>query len=330
VILAGDLGGTNARLALFRLRGGSAEIAWRACYSARAADWTEHLARARAESGASELRGAVLAVAGPVRDGCAQLTNLGWSLTAERVAAELGLARAGLLNDLEAAAHGLEWVRSDDLAVLGPAPRAGRGNRVLCSPGTGLGVAAALWDGERHHVTASEGGHATFAPLDDEDRALAQFLAERHGHASWERVLSGPGIRELYAFERDVRGLAEPPELAHALEREGTAAITRAALAGEVPLAVRTLERFAHLLGCEAGNLALEFLAHGGLFLGGGIPPRLRAFLERPAFLAAFLAKGRMRPLLAGMCVSIVLDPDCALLGAARRAFQLSGMLPSR
>jgi len=277
------------------------------------------VARARRESGAARLTAACVAVAGPVVDGAAELTNLGWSLSSAELARALELAHAPLLNDLEAAAHGL--------AVLAPAAlhtlQRGEervGHRVLCSPGTGLGQAAAVWDGRRHLVLASEGGHATFAPLDDDDRALSDFLAERHGHVSQERVLSGPGLVALYEFHHRRDGLEESATLTRALAHgEGPAAITAAAAAGEA-LATRTLVHFARLLGAEAANLALKFLAAGGVYLGGGIPPRILAFLDTPEFREGFLAKGRMRPLLARYPVRVVLDPDCALRGAAQHA----------
>jgi len=319
MILAGDVGGTNFRLALFPPAGGAAVPIWRATYPSRGADWRALVTRARQESGAGSLSAACVAVAGPVVDGSAELTNLGWSLSAAELARTLGLARATLLNDLEGAAHGLSVLAPDALHTL-QSGELRTGHRVLCSPGTGLGQAAAVWDGRRHLVLASEGGHTTFAPLDDNDRALSDFLAERYGHVSQERVLSGPGLVALYEFHHRRDGLTESPALTRALAHgEGAAAITRAADAGE-ELARRTLLHFAHLLGAEAANLALKFLASGGVYLGGGIPPRILAFLDTPEFREGFLTKGRMRPLLARYPVRVVLDPDCALRGAAQAA----------
>lgn len=326
MILAGDVGGTNFRLALFRTEGPALRVAWRQTFSSRGADWLEILRRARREAGAVPVDAACVAVAGPVEGGEALLTNLGWRISAHELARELALPAASVLNDLEAAAGGLLCLEPTALATLQAGAGDGRGNRVLCSPGTGLGEAALVSDGAGWLAVASEGGHASFSPLDDEDRELAGWLAERHGHVSWERVLSGPGLVALYEFQRDVRGLEEPRELALELAREERAAVvTRAALERGTPIAVRTLERFARLLGVEAGNLALKFLARGGVYLGGGIVPRIRSFierpgLERPCFLEGFLAKGRMRALLERLPVRIVLDPDCALLGAARHA----------
>lgn len=330
MILAGDFGGTNARLALFEAGKATLRIAWRQTYAAREADWREFLTRARRAAGNPRLTAAAVAVAGPVSDGKAHLTNLGWHVTAVELAQELGLQRAWILNDLEASAHGLLVLEGADLITLregesDPPGKGAPGNKVLCSPGTGLGTAALVWDGEHYHAVASEGGHATFSPLDETDRNLAEFLARRHGHVSWERVLSGPGLLALHEFERERRRTPDPPELAHALRSgEGAAAITRHALSGTCPEAERTLERFAHNMGVAASNLALQFLARGGVYLGGGIPPKIRTFLERPAFGEAFLAKGRLRETLASMSVHVVMNPDCALLGAAHRANALA------
>lgn len=323
MILAGDLGGTNARFALFATAGaatGTPRFLWRETFPSRNGDWTEYLARALRAAGDERVSAAALAVAGPVEQGVAQLTNLRWKIGKAELARRTGLPRARVLNDLEAAARGLAVLGPSDLSALQTAPGSLDGNRVLCSPGTGLGVAALVRDGQRDLALASEGGHATFAPLDDEDRALAQYLAEQHGHVSWERVLSGPGLIALHEFQRDARGLAEPPELGRALAGgEGPAAITRHALTGRAPSAERALERFAHILGIAASNLALEFLARG-VYLGGGIPPRILPFLERPPFREAYLTKGRMRAWLERTSVHVVLNPDCALLGAARCA----------
>lgn len=319
MILAGDVGGTNFRLALFADAGGAGEPLWRATYASRGADWRALVRRARREAGTPDVAAAAVAVAGPVVDGAAELTNLGWRISAAELAQELALPRAPLLNDLEAAAHGLAVLAPAELHVL-QAGAERPGHRVLCSPGTGLGEAAAIWDGVRHRPLASEGGHATLSPLDDEDRALSDFLAERHGHVSFERVLSGPGLVALYEFHARDEDVPESPALTHALAHgEGGAAVTRAALAGD-ELAGRALLHFVRLLGVEASNLALKFLATGGVYLGGGIPPRILPFLTRAEFLTGFLTKGRMRPLLARTPVRVVLDPDCALRGAAEAA----------
>ncbi len=328
MILAGDIGGTNSRLALFELAGADLRPLWRRQFPSQGLGWSELLSRVRAELGDARVSAASFAVAGPVGDGRARVTNLGWEVSAAELAHALALPSAGLLNDLEASAHGLCALGAADFALLQAGSGEARGNQVLCSPGTGLGEAALVWDGRRHRPLASEGGHSSFSPMDELELELWRFLHERHGHVSWERVLSGPGLVALYEFLRDAQVLTETPELARELARgAGAAAITRAALAGTSALAERTLELFARLLGAEASNLALKFLARGGVFLGGGIAPRIVPFLERPAFLQSFLDKGRMRGLLEELPVRVVLNPDSALLGAARHAALATGLL---
>jgi glucokinase len=326
VILAGDFGGTNARLALFEPDGGALRMRWRASYRSGESDWRELVARAHRDAGGARPSAAAIAVAGPVEHGAAQLTNLGWRVSESALAEVLQIPRASVINDLQAAALGLPVLAADDLVVLQAGEPVKHGMRVLCSPGTGLGEAGLQHTDSGWRAIASEGGHATFAPLDDEDRELGVFLGRLHGHVSAERVLSGAGLVALYAFQQ-ARGLPDDPELARAIAAgAGAPAITRAAEAG-VPIAVRVLERFVHVLGVEAGNLALTFLAYGGVYLGGGIPPRIRAFLERPTFLRAFLAKGRMGELLVRIPVALVLNSDVGLLGAARHAARAEGLL---
>ena len=326
MILAGDVGGTNFRLALFEFDGRSLRRIWRQTYPSRGGGWLDPLRRARAAMDLSSIRAASLAVAGPVEDGTAELTNLGWSISAEALARELGLPRAGILNDLEASAYGLLALEERALVTLNAGAGSPVGNRVLCSPGTGLGEAALFWDGQRYWPIASEGGHASFSPLATQEHELALYLRRKHGHVSWERVLSGPGLADIYEFLSTEKGAESEglEELGAGSDR--SAAITRAALTGTCPLAQRALEHFVRLLGVEAGNLALKFLARCGVYLGGGICPRIRAFLERPLFLEGFLDKGRMRSLLERIPVRLVLDPDCALLGAARHAALEAGL----
>jgi len=328
IVLAGDVGGTNARLATVELDDGRARVVHYNRYPSRDYPGLAPIVRRfREETGASPDR-ACFGIACPVVDDECTAPNLPWTVNARALAADIGIPRTAIINDFAAVGYGIESLGPSDLATLQPGAEGARGNKALCSPGTGLGEAALVREGERYVPVASEGGHSTFSPLDDLDHELARYLAQRHGHVSWERVLSGPGLVAQYEFLRDTQGLEEPDWLAHDLARgEGGAAITRAALERECPLAVRTLERFARLLGVEASNLVLKFLARGGVYLGGGIPPRVLAFLQRPQFLAGFLAKGRMRELLERVAVYDVLNPDCALLGAARHAALDAGLV---
>jgi glucokinase len=228
------------------------------------------------------------------------------------------------VNDLEAAAVGMLHLPADRLFELAPGAGAGRsGNVAVVAPGTGLGCASLVWDGHRHHPVASEGGHADFAPGDEREVALWRHFRERHGHVSWERVLSGPGLAAVYALLRDCGAHAESAAVRDRLAREDPAAVVaETALDGGDPLCAAAVDVFVRVLGAKAGNLALEVMALGGVFLGGGMVPKLLPKLADGAFVRAFLDKGRQRPLLERIAVHVSLEPNAALFGAARLAWE--------
>ncbi|MBI3029418.1 MAG: glucokinase, partial [Candidatus Rokubacteria bacterium] len=222
-----------------------------------------------------------------------------------------------------AAAYGVLALPPRDLERI-QRGKARKGNMVLIAAGTGLGEAVLFWDGSRHRVVPSEGGHADFAPRSDLEMELLRFLQKEFGHVSYERVLSGPGLHNIYRFLRDTGYAPEPPWLADRLGTGDPAAIiSEVALAGGHPLCVAALDLFVSVYGSEAGNLALKALAVGGVFVGGGIAPKIRAKLTDGVFLAAFADKGRYRDLMASMPVRLVLNPRAPLLGAARVAQDL-------
>jgi glucokinase len=320
MILAGDIGGTSSRLALFEADGGRLRRSAEETLPSRDyQDLTPILKAFLARPGrAAHI--ACLGVPGPVRDGRCRTTNLPWLVDAAVLSKDLGFPVL-LLNDLEAAAHGLDELQPEDCAILNEGAPGASGNRAIVAAGTGLGEAGLFWDGTAHRPFGTEGGHASFAPADPLQADLLRFLARDGGHVSWERVLSGPGLLNVYTFLRDADHGGETPALAERLRRDDPpAVITDAALKGESPLCIRAVELFAALYGAEAGNLALKIMATGGVWLGGGIAPRILPFLKTPAFREAFASKGRMRPLLETMPVRVILRNDVALLGAARRA----------
>lgn len=321
LILAGDIGGTNARFAAFDASSGSRMPVWEHTVPSRAV--TSFLAVLRMIR--PEVPGAIVAaafgVAGPVRHGVCRATNLPWVVDAREVASELGLPTVGLLNDLEANAWGIGLLGDADFATLQVGVVDPDGATALVSAGTGLGEAGTIVvDGARRPF-ACEGGHSSFSPNSEREVRLWRRLAGVYGHVSWERVLSGPGLVAVYEFVRDEEGASDAGPVARARGTDDSGrSIVIAASDGSSPVADRALEFFAALYGSEAGNTALEFLATGGLYLGGGLAPRLRRWLERPAFIEAFRAKGRMRPILESIPVRIVLEPRAALFGAARSA----------
>lgn len=328
LILAADVGGTNSRFGLFRADTAVAELQWHGTWPSRAHATLEELAVVAQRASGAEPGCATFAVAGPVRDGIARATNLPWTIDASVLARALGMDTVGVINDLEANAWGLEMLRPQDFIVLQEGERLARGNIALVSAGTGLGEAGAVWDGDRYVPFASEGGHATFAPRNELELDLARWLGKHLGHVSWERVLSGAGLVSLFQFFHERGGVPEPAWLAEQIQSgDPAAAISRAAEARSDDLAVQALDLFVSLYGSEASNFALELYATGGVFLGGGIAPKISKWLQKPSFLEAFRSKGRMRELLETIPVRIVLEERTALFGAARHAQRCAALM---
>jgi glucokinase len=328
VILAGDVGATNTRLGWFDVRDGALAPGITRSYESHQQASLDGLVATFLAESPGAVRLMCLGVAGPVRDGRVEGANLPWSVDAGSLAQRFRLERVLLVNDLEANAWGLATLPEGDFAVLQRGRPAPTGNAAVISAGTGLGQAGLVWDGQRHRPVASEAGHADWAPQDELQAALWRFLTAEVGHVSVERVLSGPGLHNIYRFLRDGQGLAEPDWLAEALRREEPSPlISRAGLEGRAEICVRALELFGAIYGAEAGNLGLRMLATAGVYLGGGIAPRILPILRRPEFLAAFAAKGRVRPLLEDIPVRVVLNDRAALQGAARRAALEAGLL---
>jgi glucokinase len=319
MFLAGDVGGTKTRLAFFVREGSRLRQVAEATYHSRSYPDLAPILREFLAAHSLRAEGVCLGIAGPVRHGRVVTPNLPWLVDAAVLQAMLQCGPVTLLNDLEANAHGLRALEPPDFAVLNPGTPEEAGNAALISAGTGLGEAGLFWDGQRLRPFASEGGHADFAPRSPLEAELAAYLAGRFGHVSYERVLSGPGLHHIYDFLRLRAG--QPDELPGLMEREGTsdpsAAISRAALDGQSALCRQALDLFVSVYGAEAGNLALKLLATAGVYVGGGIAPKILSVLREPLFLNAFTAKGRMESLLRSMPVRVILNEDTALLGAA-------------
>ena len=321
LVLAGDIGGTSARLAYFAAEEGKlAPLAEGRFPSREAGSLTEIVCRFAEEHRLVAER-ACFGIAGVVREGRVRTPNLPWSVDAFELAQALALPGVQLINDLEANAYGIDLLGEGDLAVLNPGIHDPAGTIAVISAGTGLGEAFAYWDGSAHQPLPSEGGHADFAPRNEMETELLLFLRAEYGRVSTERVVSGPGLRNIYRFLRDVRHLPETPAVAEEMRQsDSAAAITRAALAGTCALCGQTLDLFVSLYGAEAGNVALRYLATGGVYLGGGIAPKIVERLKGPPFMMAFSAKGRLSPLLETIPVRVILNDRTALLGAGRCA----------
>ena len=334
MILAGDIGGTNSRMALAEVQDGRLQIVAGKDYPGRDFNGLESVIRAfLAENPSAKVDAACMAVAGPVRDGVVNATNLPWTIVGSDLAHMLGIAEVHLINDLQANGVGIPMLQPDDFVVLNAGVAGAVGNQCVVSAGTGLGEAGIFWDGKQLHVFACEGGHCDFAPRTEVEVELWRYLNDRFrdssGRVSVERVLSGPGLINIYQFFRDAKGLREPGWLAQEISiAPAAAAISKAALAGTAEIAVRSLDLFTSVYGAEAGNMALKTLATGGVFIGGGIAPKIAPKIVGGLFLEAFFAKGRMRPLLEAMPVRMITNDKTALLGAARFAAVAAGIMP--
>jgi len=322
VIVAGDIGGTNARLALFDVQAGRLLLLKEVIYKSRSAPDLETIARRFVEETRPNATAAALGVAGPVKEGRIETPNLPWVVDSRRLADILGVPKVTLLNDLKANAYGLRHLGPTDFAVIQAGAHDAAGNQAILSAGTGLGSAGLYWDGQRHRPFATEGGHADFAPRNRLESDLMEDIARETGRVSAERILSGNGLVRVYKFLRERSGEPEPAELTARFAGEDPAAvISRLALDEAEPVCVKALDLFVSVYGAEAGNVALRMLATGGVFLGGGIAPKnLPAFQRKGFFMNAFLDKGRMRPLLETVPVLVVLNDRAALWGAAHCA----------
>jgi glucokinase len=321
MILAGDIGGTNTRLALIEPGKGMMQILFEKTFPSREKTSLEAAIAEFLSLHDCELTRASFGIAGPVRNGRCEATNLPWVVDSKNVAKQLRLKRVGLMNDLVANAYGISLLQSKDFVTLNKGARNAKGNRAIISAGTGLGEAGMFWDGEEHRPFASEGGHGDFAPRNHLEMELLDYSMSHYRRVSYERLVSGPGLIHVYAFLRDTGKAEEPPWLSAQI-RHGDPAqlISQMALEGKSPLCIQALDLFVSLYGAEAGNLALKLMATGGVYLGGGIAPKIISKLRESGFMNAFTAKGRMRPLLQDIPVRVILNPKTALLGAARHA----------
>jgi glucokinase len=326
VILAGDIGGTKTLLALFDEAGGALELQRDATYPSQESASLEAILARFLGGTPTAVRAACFGVPGVVTDGHSETTNLPWTLDERDLAQRIGAPRVKLLNDLEAAAYGMLHLQPQELAPLNTGVDSGRrGNIAVIAAGTGLGEAMLIWDGSTYLPVASEGGHADFAPRTDQELDLQRYLRSKFtGHVSYERVLTGPGLHNVYNFLRDSNFAPEPAWLAAELTTgDPSAIIAENGLAGRDPLCVAALDLFVGAYGAEAGNMALRCLAVGGVFLGGGIAPKLLPALRSGGFMRAFTSKGRFAELLQRIPVNVALNPRAPLLGAARYALRL-------
>lgn len=325
-ILAGDIGGTSARLACFEMIDGRLHRKISKKYPSQTYQGLAELVRVFVEEHRVAITHAAFGIAGPVQSGRVVMPNLPWVVEQVELAHTLGIDAVWLINDLEANAYGIALLGPEDFALLNAGVADARGNIAVISAGTGLGEAGAVWDGQRLLPFACEGSHCDFAPRDELEVELLLHLRKRFGHVSWERVVSGLGLCNLYEFLRETGRDVEDPWVRGQLRGDDPAAvISRSALAGRCALCALALDLFVSLYAAEAGNLALKIMATGGVYLGGGIAPKIVEKLKAPGFMQSFSDKGRMQKLLEAMAVRVILNDETTLLGAARVAAVRAG-----
>ncbi len=336
MILAGDVGGTKVHLALYNFAGGRLGLVREHKFPSGDYAMLDDAVReflAQAGETKEEIVAACFGCPGPVREGRLKLTNLPWTLDERELEKSVGIEHIFLINDLEANGYGIPELAPEKVFTLHRGDPRAVGHRGLVSAGTGLGEALLIWDAktQRHRPLPSEGGHCDFAPRNEREIALLNYLRRTlNGRVSFERVVSGIGIKNVYAFLRDDQKMDEPTWLRERMESEDpNAVIGQCGEDGSSEICFETLQMFASAFGAEAGNVALKVLSSGGMYLGGGIAPKILKTMENGEFMRAFLDKGRLSPVLEPMPVRVILDDSCALLGAAAfaeaRAAEISG-----
>ncbi len=317
-VLAGDIGGTKTSLAIFEVIGTQLDMLALEKFPSQQYDSLDEIIRLFVETQDYKCDWGSFGIAGPVRNGRVETTNLPWLIDAEKLADDIGFRKVWLLNDLEANAWGISALEEKDFFVLSRGKPDPLGNASIISAGTGLGQAGLYWDGMQHRPFATEGGHSNFAPHSNLEIALLQYLKQRHPHVSWERVVSGMGVVNIYDFLSEFRNLETPTWLAEEMkEGDKAAAISKAAQEGKCPVCAETFELFVHLYGVEAGNQALKIMSTAGIYLGGGIVPKNLELFREGTFLRSFWSKGRMEPLMRDIPVKVILNDSTALYGPA-------------
>jgi glucokinase len=320
MILAGEIGASRIRLAAFETEGNRLQSVVEREYASHEHNGLAEVLGEFIRSEGIAVHQASFGVAGPVRDGRSKISNLPWVIDSRELAKQLRLNSVGLLNDLEAFAYGIDALDSSDFVTLSAGSEDAEGNRAVISAKTGLGVAGLFWDGFRHHPFACEGGHADFGPRDEIQTELLTYLQKKYGRISCERVLSGPGIRNIYDFLKDTKKADEPEWLRAQISAapDAPALISQLAAEGKAAICDKTMSIFVSVFGAETGNCALRYMTTGGICVGGTIAAKNIERMKQPEFMLAFLDKGRMEALLRDMPVRVILNEDCGLLGAAR------------
>jgi len=321
MILAGDIGGTKVNLAYFETEDEGLRVLFEKTYKSADFSGLVPIVQDFLKTCPGPVDAATFGIAGPVYDGQCKTPNLPWVIEEVKLEKELEIAHVHMINDLEANAYGIRTLCSDDVYFLSKTKEPKMANAAIISAGTGLGEAGLFWDGKGHVPFATESGHVDFAPTDEEEIELLQFMHRKYERVSYERILSGSGLNYIYEFLVEKSGGPSSEEVAKEMEEKDPAeVITDYALEEGDPLCSDALNLFVKIYGAEAGNLALHQLARGGIYVGGGIAPKILEELKKPTFLEAFVNKGRMKELLEQIPVAVILNDKTALNGAAVHA----------
>ena len=324
MILAGDIGGTKSNLAYFLAEGEALTLKLAVSYPSQHYHNLEEVVGKMLLEHPAEITEAAFGIAGPVVEGRSKLTNLGWEVDSRRVSHVLKLDSVGLINDLQATAYGTLRINQTEKVMLNPGVPQPQSPVAVIASGTGLGESALIWDGKRYRAIPSEGGHTDFGPRSEVEIELLRFLTRKYGRVSYERIVAGPGFVNLYEFFRSRAPYPEPVWLKEKLtSQDPSATISQAGAEGRDQVCVDVVETFASVYGAEAGNLALKILATGGVYVGGGIAPKILPMIQK-RFMEAFVNKGRYTPLMKQMPVYVVLNEQTALIGAAHYAVMLN------
>jgi glucokinase len=324
MILAGDIGGTKTNLAYFMAEGQRLTPKFVKSYPSRQYRSLNEVVEQMLADHPADVTGAAFGIAGPVVDGRSKLTNLGWEVDASDMAGVLRVHSVGLINDLQATAYGTLRLTSDEMLLLNAGIAQPRAPIAVIAAGTGLGESALVWDGKRYRAIPSEGGHTDFGPRNEVEIELLRFLSKKYRRTSYERVVAGPGFVNLYEFFRSKADYPEPEWLREKIvSGDPSAEISQAGVEEKDQVCVRVVETVASLYGAEAGNLALKVLATGGVYVCGGIAPKILPMIQKH-FMDAFVAKGRYASLMKQMPVYVVLNDKTALIGAAHYALVMN------
>ena len=327
LILAGDIGGTKTNIAVFSAHGEKLKSESSRTFPSKQYSGLTPILKEFLGGQKCAIEAACFGIAGPIVDGRVKTTNLPWIVDSGELRRVLKVDSVALLNDLEAGAYGISTLEEEEFYTLNEGRLVGAGNKAVIAAGTGLGQAILYDDGRCFRPLATEAGHADFAPRDEMEIALLRHLIGRFGHVSNERILSGPGLFNIYRFLKEDQGMPEPAALSERLAtaEDASAVISNSALALEFEITVKALDLFVAVYGAEAGNLVLRAKAVRGLYVGGGIAPKIIDKLKDGTFTRAFTDKGRYADLLAAVPVQVILNQQAALRGAAYYAAFLSG-----